>query len=255
MTRKQKLGQHLLEDPHLLQHLVDLCQIEANNTVVEIGPGKGALTQFICHQCQCLHLVELDREFYQRLCLNYSQPHITIHHCDILRFNWNQIPSLKIHIIGNLPYYISSPILIGLTKIRQRIDRLHFMLQREVGLRLMAKNHTKAFGRLSVLMQTLFDMESLMDLPPHLFNPPPKVDSVFIRLTPKVVTLSESQLALLESITQLAFGQRRKTLRNNLKTLIKPDQWSQLNIDPNARAEDLSVADFHHICRFLSDQV
>lgn len=249
---KPKLGQHLLTDPVLLEHLVDLCHIKPEHTVIEIGPGKGALTQFLVSKSQSIHLIELDNAFFNKLKKNYTAEHIQLHHQDILQFNWENIQGKHLHIVGNLPYYLSSPLLIQMTQLTHRIHQLNFMLQLEVGQRLAAEPGSKAYGRLSILMQTFFDIELLMELPKELFTPPPKVCSIFIRMTPIKCPLSTTEIRILEKVTQQGFSQRRKKIKNSLCSLLSDQDWQILSIDSQLRAEALSRQDYYHICRYLS---
>ncbi|MBF13251.1 MAG: hypothetical protein CMF46_02675 [Legionellales bacterium] len=254
MKHKPKLGQHLLTDKRLLEHLVALCQINPNSTLIEIGPGKGALTQFLVHQSPDVHLIELDQAFFNNLQTRYANWSVNIHHIDILKFNWSTIPSDKLHIVGNLPYYISSPILLQMIALRERIHQLNFMLQLEVAQRLVAQPGNKSYGRLSILIQTFFTSTILMELSENLFTPPPKVRSAFIEMSPIEPLLPNQAITMLETITQHAFGQRRKKIRNALQQLLIDEDWEKLAIENDQRAGDLSVDDYHRICRYLLEK-
>jgi 16S rRNA (adenine1518-N6/adenine1519-N6)-dimethyltransferase len=175
-----------------------------------------------------------------------------VHSCDALKFDFGSLGH-DLRIIGNLPYNISTPLLFHLMDFAANIRDMTFMLQKEVVERMVAEPSTNDYGRLSIMLQRRFHLEWLLDVPPTAFNPPPKVDSAVVRLIPKtpdeIVALDE---ALFARVVAAAFSQRRKTLRNTLGSLMKPEDFAALGIDSGRRAENLAVADYEAITRHLS---
>ena len=233
-----------------------------NDTVIEIGPGRGALTELIIAQAAHTHLIEFDRdlvEFWQNRAQGLDS--LTVHGEDVLRFDLGEIIGSKqtdqsqgkLKIIGNLPYNISSPVLFHLMHYADQIDSQVVMLQKEVVERMASGPGSKQYGRLSVMLQQLYSIENLFKVPPTAFFPPPKVDSAIARLTPlsQVKHPVDSQLDF-EKLVKQAFSMRRKTLRNTLKGLLDAEQIASLNIDPGARAETLSVEHFAALTNLYS---
>jgi 16S rRNA (adenine1518-N6/adenine1519-N6)-dimethyltransferase len=215
--------------------------------MVEIGPGLGALTRPLLQRLNQLHVVEIDRDIIAHLEQDYPQDKLIIHAGDALKFDLAQLPA-PLRIVGNLPYNISSPLLFHFSDYCERIRDMHFMLQNEVVERMVAEPSTPAYGRLSVMLQYRFQMEKLLDVPPESFRPSPKVDSAIVRMIPlpasEVLVQNEKLFA---QIVAAAFGQRRKTLRNTLKTYLTEDDFVRLGIDAQLRAENLGVAEFARI--------
>ena len=216
-------------------------------------PGLGALTRPLMKKLRHLHVVEIDRDIISRLENDYPQPHtkLTIHAGDALKFDLTTLAA-PLRIVGNLPYNISSPLLFYFAEYAERITDMHFMLQNEVVERMVAEHSTPAYGRLSVMLQYRFYMEKLLDVPPESFRPAPKVDSAIVRmipLPPEQIIVKNEQL--FREIVGTAFGQRRKTLRNTLKSYLSEAEFEQLGINPQLRAENLSVADFAKIVAYV----
>ena len=249
---KKKFGQNFLVDEQIIADIIRAIRPEADDNMVEIGPGLGALTRPLLKQLNTLHVVEIDRDIIARLKTDYPQDKIVIHEGDALKFDFAGLPA-PLRIVGNLPYNISSPLLFHFSDYAARITDMHFMLQNEVVERMVAAPSTPEYGRLSVMLQYRFYMEKLIDVPPESFRPAPKVDSAIVRMIPipadKITVKDE---ALFAKVVSAAFGQRRKTLRNTLKSRLGEADFAQLGIDAQLRAENLGVAEFASITRLLS---
>ena len=249
---KKKFGQNFLVDEQIIADIIRAIRPNADDNMVEIGPGLGALTRPLLKLLNTLHVVEIDRDIIARLKTDYPQDKIVIHEGDALKFDFAGLPA-PLRIVGNLPYNISSPLLFHFSDYAARITDMHFMLQNEVVERMVAAPSTPEYGRLSVMLQYRFYMEKLIDVPPESFRPAPKVDSAIVRMIPipadKITVKDE---ALFAKVVSAAFGQRRKTLRNTLKSRLGEADFAQLGIDAQLRAENLGVAEFASITRLLS---
>lgn len=244
---RKSLGQNFLQDPNIINKIVGSLNVQASDVVMEIGPGRGALTELILPLAGHLHLVEFDRDLVDYWSAR-SEPNLTVHGQDILKFDITEViqgADRKIKVIGNLPYNISSPVLFHLMRYADHIDSQIVMLQKEVVERMASEPGSKQFGRLSVMLQQRYKIEYLFTVPPTAFFPPPKVESAIARLTPlQEVAFPVDNHADFEKLVKQAFSMRRKTLRNNLKGLLDTKQIESLDIDPGARAETLSIAEF-----------
>jgi 16S rRNA (adenine1518-N6/adenine1519-N6)-dimethyltransferase len=246
---KKKLGQHFLTDLNIAEKIADLLEFENYQKVLEIGPGTGVLTQFLIPKTNALHLVEIDQESIQYLQTNYSSEEIHLIEADFLKLDLNRIFSSKpFAIIGNFPYNISSQIVFKVLENRIQIPFFAGMFQKEVAERICEPPGSKKYGILSVLSQLYYETEYLFTVPPTGFNPPPKVDSAVIRLTRKQNIDLDCDEALLKKVVKLSFQQRRKTLRNSLKTLNLPDNLREDSIF-DLRPEKLSGDDFIHLTK------
>jgi len=240
---RKRFGQHFLTDQHIIDKIVAAIDPHPKQNLIEIGPGLGAITLPVLALCQQLTVIELDRDvipILQEKCTDIGT--LNVIQADVLKMNFDKFGA-NLRLIGNLPYNISTPLLFHLMKFHAQIQDMHFMLQKEVVDRLVAKPHSKDYGRLSVMMQFYCEMERCFNVPPGAFNPPPKVDSAVVRIIPKK-HLPMVNADHLSDIVRLAFGQRRKTLSNALKPLLTKAQIEQCQINPQARAETLSVNDF-----------
>ncbi|CAG0940031.1 Ribosomal RNA small subunit methyltransferase A [Gallionellaceae bacterium] len=249
---RKRFGQNFLVDERVIADIIRAIRPEPADNMVEIGPGLGALTRPLIKIVDRLHVVEIDRDIIARLEKDYPQDKLAIHAGDALDFDLAQLPA-PLRIVGNLPYNISSPLLFHFSAYADRIHDMHFMLQNEVVERMVADPSTPAYGRLSVMLQYRFHMEKLLDVPPESFRPAPKVDSAIVRMIPlpkKDVPVRDEKL--FSAIVATAFGQRRKTLRNTLKSYLDESGFEQLCIDPQLRAENLGVAEFARIANFLA---
>ncbi|MFY9261976.1 MAG: 16S rRNA (adenine(1518)-N(6)/adenine(1519)-N(6))-dimethyltransferase RsmA [Gallionella sp.] len=247
---KKKFGQNFLINQSIIADIIaEIAPLAADN-MVEIGPGLGALTTPLLKHLNHLHVVEIDRDIITRLENNYAASKLTIHAGDALQFDFASLGA-PLRIVGNLPYNISSPLLFHFAQYRERITDMHFMLQNEVVERMVAEHDTPEYGRLSVMLQYRFDMEKLLDVPPDSFRPAPKVDSAIVRMIPRsednILVKNEAHFS---AVVAAAFGQRRKTLRNTLRSYLNEEDFIALDIDPQRRAETLSVAEFINVANY-----
>ena len=252
---RKRFGQNFLIDQQVITDIVNAVAPKRGDCVVEIGPGLGALTEPLMKRLDHLHVVEIDRDIVARLKKQYSPEKLTIHEGDALNFDFGTLAETaggSLHIVGNLPYNISTPLLFHLAGFAGRVFDMHFMLQKEVVERMVAMPGTSDFGRLSVMLQYRFVMDWLLDVPPESFDPAPKVDSAVVRLIPRpaaeLTVKNEEKFAALVSA---AFAQRRKMLRNNLKAILSDGDFEKLGIAPTARAEQLSLEDYIRISNSL----
>ena len=241
---RKRFGQNFLVDTQVITGIIQAINPDRDDCLVEIGPGLGALTRPLLGSVSHLHAVEIDRDIVERLRREFPEEKLTVHACDALEFDFSAL-GRNLRVVGNLPYNISTPLLFHLGQFAELIRDMHFMLQKEVVARMVAAPSTPDYGRLSVMLQSRFEMEQLFTVPPDCFRPAPKVESAFVRMVPLRQPLVEaSKEGLFASIVSAAFSQRRKTLRNTLRRYLKPEDYAVLKIDPGLRAENLSVAEF-----------
>ena len=252
---RKRFGQNFLIDHGIIRRIVRAIGPRASDSVVEIGPGQGAITASLLEACNRLNVIELDRDLIPILKVKFERfEGFNIHEADALKFDFSalQLASEKLRVVGNLPYNISTPLIFHLLSYRNLFEDMHFMLQREVVLRLAAAPGDKNYGRLSVMAQYHCQVENVFEVPPECFDPAPKVVSAIVRLTPyEQPPIIANNPAHFAEVTKQAFQQRRKTLRNALKSTLENVNSDQLDVDLSLRAERLSVADFVH----LSNQV
>ena len=235
---RKRFGQNFLVDQQVINQIVSTIAPKRMDSIIEIGPGKGALTFPLIDHLDHIHVIEIDRDLISLL-QKKSNKKITIHESDALAFNFDQFTK-NIRIVGNLPYNISSPLLFYLLNYRDSIIDMTFMLQKEVVDRIVAAPGSKVYGRTSVIMQAFFDTELMFVVPKESFDPQPKIESAILYLKTKSEPLVQN-LRPLEEIVKIAFSQRRKTLKNCLKSVLNQ---SQTDIDLSQRAEMLSVENF-----------
>jgi 16S rRNA (adenine1518-N6/adenine1519-N6)-dimethyltransferase len=235
---RKRFGQHFLHDAGVLQRIVHAVGPAPSDTIVEIGPGEGALTRLLRGKAH-LEAIEIDRDLAARL----QAEGLTVHCADALEFDFGRFPQ-GVRLVGNLPYNISTPLLFHLAQHARRVRDMHFMLQLEVVERMVAAPATPAYGRLSVALQARFRMEKLFTVGRGAFRPPPKVDSAVVRLEPL-----REMLEVDDDVLRRAFSARRKQLRNALP--LSGEQWERLGIDPQRRPETLSVHEFARVSRVL----
>lgn len=243
---KKHLGQHFLVDAHYIGRIVAAIAPQADDPMVEIGPGPGALTRPLLQTLRHLHVVELDADMVAELGAACSPARLTLHRADALGFDFAALAAGRpaaLRVVGNLPYNISTPLLFHLAGQAGAIRDMTFMLQKEVVDRIVAAPDTPAYGRLSVMLQARFAVTRLFVVPPGAFVPPPKVDSAIVRLVPRAVLPYRDPRVFGELVAR-AFGQRRKTLRNALKGLVDEPALAALGLDPARRGETLTVAQF-----------
>ena len=248
---KKKFGQNFLKDAAIIHSIIQSINPLPNDLLIEIGPGLGALTKPLLEKTNRLLAIELDRDIVNWMKNEYSKKNIVIFNEDVLNFNFNQFDQ-KIRIVGNLPYNISTPILFKCIDNILNIKDLHFMLQKEVVDRMIAIPSSPEYGRLSVMLQYYFAMEHLVDVPKESFEPEPKVESSFVRLIPyEQYPFIANNIEQFARIVKEAFSQRRKTIRNTLKSFISENDFEKIGINPQLRAENLSVSDFVKISNYL----
>jgi len=244
---RKRFGQHFLHDEAIIDALVRAIAPRPGQRMVEIGPGLAALTQPLALRLEQLTVIELDRDLAARLRHN---PQLHVIEADVLTVNFAQLaPSHTIRVVGNLPYNISTPILFHLLAFAQHIEDQHFMLQKEVVERITAAPATAAYGRLSVMLQWRYAVESILHVPPHAFTPPPRVDSAVVRMQPHA-TPAFVDTALLQELVQVAFSQRRKLLRHTLGRWLDTRSYSGA-FDIQRRAEEVPVSDYVALAKVL----
>jgi 16S rRNA (adenine1518-N6/adenine1519-N6)-dimethyltransferase len=249
---RKRFGQNFLVDRGIIAAIVSSIGPQQGQTVVEIGPGLGAITEPLMARLEHLHVVEIDRDLIARLKKQHSPERMTIHEGDALNFDFATIGE-DLRLVGNLPYNISTPLLFHLASYVGIVNDMHFMLQKEVVERMVAVPGDTDFSRISVMLQYRFHIEWLIDVPPESFDPPPKVQSAFVRLIPKDVSeLNAKNPAKFSQIVQQAFSQRRKMLRNTLKGTLSDAGFAELGIVPTCRAEDVTVEDYVRIANYLT---
>jgi 16S rRNA (adenine1518-N6/adenine1519-N6)-dimethyltransferase len=250
---RKRFGQNFLEDSGVISAIGNAISPQPNDHIVEIGPGLGALTSELIGRAKQLTLIELDRDLLPKLEQKFNhQDAWSILSADALEVDFSELAgSSQIRVVGNLPYNISTPLIFHLLEYAERIKDMHFMLQKEVVLRLTAKPGTGAWGRLSLMVQYFCETEFLLEVPPEAFNPAPKVVSAVVRLTPRTPPYPAKDLNQLELVIKTAFAQRRKTLRNTLKSMFNTEQLIELGIDPGARAETLSLEQYVNLSNSL----
>lgn len=256
---RKRFGQNFLQDTGMIRKIVRSIAPGGKDHMVEIGPGMGAITELLLEENSQLDVIELDRDLIPMLRVKFfNYPDFTIHEADALKFDFAALRKTdeKLRVVGNLPYNISTPLIFHLLSFQGLIHDMHFMLQKEVVERLAAKPGTGQWGRLSVMAQYFCDVESLFLVPPECFTPRPKVESAIVRMTPKQ---QPTQQALDEKVLgdtlRLAFAQRRKTLRNNMKGQVSGEQLEALDLDPQRRPETLSLAEFVKLANFRAELI
>lgn len=257
-TARKRFGQNFLTDTNIISRIVAAISPDNHHTMVEIGPGLAALTEPAASLVDNLNVVELDRDLVERLKVHpVLKDKLTIFQGDALQFDFATLcePNKKMKVFGNLPYNISTPLMFHLFEFSEQIETMHFMLQKEVVLRLSASPGTKAYGRLTVMAQYYCQVVPVIEVPPQCFTPPPKVESAVVRLLPyEQKPYPCKDVTVLRHLVTTAFSMRRKTLRNNLKQMISDDEFCQLNIDATLRPEQISVQQYVEIANLLCDK-
>ncbi|MBK7550124.1 MAG: 16S rRNA (adenine(1518)-N(6)/adenine(1519)-N(6))-dimethyltransferase RsmA [Rhodoferax sp.] len=249
---RKRFGQNFLIDHGIIGAIVSAIDPKRGETVVEIGPGLGAITEPLMARVDHLHVVEIDRDLIARLKKQHTPERMSIHEGDALAFDFASIGK-DLRLVGNLPYNISTPLLFHLAEYVDIVRDMHFMLQKEVVERMVAEPGDADFGRMSVMLQYRFWLEWLIDVPPESFDPPPKVQSAVVRLIPKPQSeLNAKSQEKLSQVVLTAFSQRRKMLRNTMKSLLSEAAFAELGINPTCRAEDVAVEDYVRIANYLS---
>jgi 16S rRNA (adenine1518-N6/adenine1519-N6)-dimethyltransferase len=244
---RKRFGQHFLTDRGIIEEIVQVIAPEAGQHMVEIGPGLAAMTQPLVERLGQLTVIELDRDLAKQL---RAHPQLTVIESDVLKVDFSALAATmtgeagpkKIRVVGNLPYNISTPILFHLLDAVDVIEDQHFMLQKEVIDRMVASPSTSAYGRLSVMLQWRYAMENVLHVPPHSFDPPPRVDSAIVRMVPHAVPAA-IDVTLLSELVRVAFSQRRKLLRHSLGQWLTARAFAGV-FDTQRRAEEVPVAEY-----------
>lgn len=254
---RKRFGQNFLQDPGIIQRIIQSAAPGPGQAIVEIGPGLAALTLPLLRAAGSLDVVELDRDLLgplQAKCAGEGE--LRIHSADALKFDFCALApeGKKLRVMGNLPYNISTPLIFHLLEQSHCIQDMHFMLQKEVVERLAAQPGTSEYGRLGVMVQYHCRVEKLFTVPPGAFRPPPKVYSAVVRLTPyQAPPVQVKSVKTLSMVVSQAFSQRRKTLRNTLKQWLTGAEIEALGIDPGRRPETLSLAEFARLADTVAD--
>ena len=240
---RKRFGQHFLTDTFVIEQIVSAIAPTAGEQMVEIGPGLAALTQPLVERLGKLTVIELDRDLVLRL---QAHPQLNVIASDVLRVDFIELAKTlqtpKLRVVGNLPYNISTPILFHLLTHVEAVKDQHFMLQKEVVDRMVAKPCTSDYSRLSVMLQWRYAMENVLLVPPEAFDPPPRVDSAIVRMLP-LAEPPELNLKTLETLVQTAFSQRRKLLRHTLGKWLEEKKFGG-DFDVHRRAEEVPVAEY-----------
>ena len=240
---RKRFGQHFLSDRSIIEDIVYAIAPQPGDPMVEIGPGLAALTQPLVERLGRLTVIELDRDLALRLRLH---PQLDVIESDVLKVDFTQVAqalaAIKIRVVGNLPYNISTPILFHLLEHVDVIADQHFMLQKEVIDRMVARPCTSDYGRLSVMLQWRYAMENVLFVPPESFEPPPRVDSAVVRMVPRAAPVVLAP-KLLEELVQVAFSQRRKLLRHTLGRWLEARNFAGA-FNVQRRAEEVPVDEF-----------
>ena len=255
---RKRFGQNFLQDQGVIFDIVSAINPQPGQPLVEIGPGLAALTEPLMQRAGHVHAVEIDRDIVAHLEKRYTPQQLTLHNADALSFDFGALarqiaPGARIRLAGNLPYNISTPLLFHLADFGDAIADMHFMLQKEVVDRICAEPGTPDYGRLSVMLQVRFSPDHILNVPPAAFYPPPKVDSAVVRMIPwPTPPWPVDDLKVLEQIVQQSFGQRRKTLRNNLKGTVTDATLEALGINPTLRPEQITVEQYVKLANALA---
>lgn len=252
-TARKRFGQNFLTDQNIINNIIAAINPQKDQNIVEIGPGLGAITAKLLKAVTHLNVIEIDRDLVNSLTQQYGDK-LTIHSTDVLKFDFSCLDTPPWRIVGNLPYNISTPLLFYLLNYADKITDMHFMLQKEVVDRICAQPNSKDYGRLTVILQYYCQVTSLFTVPNTAFKPQPKVASAILRLQPyrKKPHLAKNE-ATFATIVKTAFMHRRKTIANNLASLISADAMQMLDINPKARPETLTVADYVRIANAVAE--
>ena len=252
---RKRFGQNFLIDTNIIERIIESLNPGKQDSLIEIGPGQGALTDKLVERSGHLDVIEIDRDLAQEFSSRYENAdNFTLHNTDVLKFDFNSLLPTQngYRVIGNLPYNISTPLLFHLFACKHLFNDMVFMLQLEVVDRLAASPGNKNYGRLSIMAQYHCEVEKLFQVPPTAFRPQPKVNSAIVRLKPwKQPPCTTVDPAQLEILVRTAFSQRRKTVQNSLKKILDKSQFEALSIDGSRRPETLSLEEYVTICNSL----
>lgn len=254
---RKRFGQNFLNDENVIENIVAAIQPKKDQALVEIGPGLAALTLPVSQYVDHLTVIEIDRDLATRLLENpFLKDKLNVIQQDAMTVDFTALANQMnqpLRVFGNLPYNISTPLMFHLFQFTHAISDMHFMLQKEVVNRLVAAPNSKAYGRLSVMAQYYCQIIPVLEVPPYAFKPAPKVDSAVVKLIPhKSLPHPVNDVRALSRITTEAFNQRRKTIRNSLSNIFSAESLTNLGIDLDARAENLSVQQYCQLANAYS---
>lgn len=250
---RKRFGQHFLHDPGVIRRIVEAIDPGPGRAILEIGPGRGAITEALVASGAALTAVEIDRDLAAGLTATYGEQ-LRLVTADILDFRLDSLPTRPVRVVGNLPYNISTPVLFHLMAQLDQIEVMVFMLQREVAERIAAEPDNKTYGRLTVNMQLSCDVRYLFTVPRGAFNPPPKVTSAVVALTPKPTRPAPEVRGVLDKLLVQAFSRRRKRISNALAGYLDAADFPALDLDPGLRPENLAPADFLRCAELISQR-
>ncbi|UDG79377.1 Ribosomal RNA small subunit methyltransferase A [Candidatus Ecksteinia adelgidicola] len=253
---RKRYGQHFLTNQVVIDKIISIINPQSSEDIIEIGPGLGALTKPICQKIDHMTVIELDRNLSDRLKSNlFFKKKLTVYQQDVMNTDFNALSSQSgklLRIFGNLPYNISTPLMFHLFKYNKVILDMHFMFQKEIVNRLIAKENHKDYGRLSIMAQYYCYITTLLEVPSTSFFPKPKVNSAIVCLRPyKIIPNKVKHVYILSCITAQAFNQRRKKIKNSLGKFFTKTQFMDLGIDPSLRAENISVSEYSKLANFF----
>jgi 16S rRNA (adenine1518-N6/adenine1519-N6)-dimethyltransferase len=255
---RKRFGQNFLHDDYVIDKIVSAINPKEGQNLLEIGPGLGALTEPVAEIVDKLTVVELDRDLAARLRSHpFIRDKLNVVEQDALKYDFSELAQNdnKLRVFGNLPYNISTPLMFHLFKYSDVIQDMHFMLQLEVVKRLCASHGDKLYGRLSVMAQYYCSAQPVVMVPPSAFKPAPKVDSSVVRLIPHQTPIVDvTSVDALQQVVTAAFNQRRKTIRNSLKNLLDESLITTLDINPDIRAEQLSLQEFARLSNAVHEK-
>ena len=251
MQHKKNLGQHFLKDQNVVDKLVRYINPSKHDEIIEVGPGYGVMTKSIINKVKKMILIEKDSDLIESLKNDFNEYHnSSIVNVDILKYDLNSLDK-PMRVIGNLPYNISTEIIFKMCNCNKVID-MHFMLQREVVDRIVAKSNSKIYGRLSIMAQAYFNVKKLFDISENVFLPKPKVKSSFVRLNARQYPFhNKDHENIFYNIVKSAFEGRRKMIKTSLKSYLNQNDFSSMNLKPDLRAENLTVNDYISISDYV----
>ncbi len=254
MEAKKRFGQNFLTDRKLLEDLVSLINISDQDKFLEIGPGKGDFTENLINSCNSYFGVEVDKDLLVFLRNKFPKNKKAFVEGDILKLHPSKIYSSdKFRVVGNIPYNISSPILEWCEKHNEKIHDMHFMLQKEFALRCAGSEKTSSYGRLSVICNYLYEVTILKEVSKDYFNPMPKVDSLFVRFSPKKKEVDQKELRNLKQVTRALFNKKRKKISNSVEDVLKKENINKLDLNLNLRPDELSLSEYLQISALVKE--
>lgn len=254
MQAKKRFGQNFLTDRKILEDLVSLINVSNQDKFLEIGPGKGDLTENLISLCDAYFGVEVDKDLLVFLRNKFPENKKAFINGDILKLHPSKIySSNKFRVVGNIPYNISSPILDWCEKYYEKIHDIHFMLQKEFALRCAGSEVTSSYGRLSVICNYLYEVTILKEVSKDFFNPIPKVDSLFVRFSPKKKVIDQKELSSLKQVTRALFNKKRKKISNSLEDVLQKESIDKLDLNFNLRPDELSLNEYLQISKLVKD--